>query len=109
MSLQVLFAGAAASTGTGGSSVGMYVGIAISIVVVLVLSVLLSIWCVRHRRLQRSFLDFTSSHYNTRTDNATFSNGELFISNHILYINVFVTNFMVVLYEQLVWFVGLLT
>jgi len=41
--------------------------------VVMVLTVLLGVWCVRHKRLQRSFMEFTSSRYNSRTDNATFS------------------------------------
>ena len=61
--------------GGGGKSIGMWVGIGVSIVVVLVLTVLLGVWCIRHKRLQRSFMEFTSSHYNSRTDNATFSGG----------------------------------
>ena len=34
------------------------------------------IYIVRHRRLQRSFLSFANSHYDTRSGTTTFSAGD---------------------------------
>ncbi|XP_076438284.1 sortilin-related receptor-like [Babylonia areolata] len=41
--------------------------------VVLALAVVAAVFIVRHRRLQRSFLAFANSHYNTRSGTTTFS------------------------------------
>ena len=37
----------------------------------LALVVLLGVYCVRHRRLQRSFASYASSHYDRRANSAT--------------------------------------
>ena len=42
-------------------------------VVVVALVVVATVFFVRHRRLQRSFLAFANSHYNTRSGTTTFS------------------------------------
>ena len=63
-------------TGMNKKSVGLYVGASLGGMALLVVTTLLTVWCIRHRRLQRSFLNFTSSHYNSRTENATFGGGK---------------------------------
>ncbi|XP_067676191.1 sortilin-related receptor-like [Haliotis asinina] len=42
-------------------------------VIVLILSTLLTVYIVRHRRLQRSFLAFANSHYDPRSGTTTFT------------------------------------
>ena len=41
--------------------------------VILVLVIALGIYFMRHRRLQRSFLSFANSHYDTRSERTTFT------------------------------------
>ncbi|XP_054168279.1 sortilin-related receptor-like [Oppia nitens] len=55
------------------SVIGVVVGIGI---IVTALVIALAIFVTRHRRLQRSFLQFASSHYNTRSDSATFTTND---------------------------------
>lgn len=43
-------------------------------IVVVGLMVLVMVFVVRHRRLQRSFLAFANSHYNTRSETTRFGN-----------------------------------
>ena len=44
--------------------------------VILALVVLLVVYMVRHHRLQRSFLSFANSHYDTRSGTTTFNTGD---------------------------------
>jgi sortilin-related receptor len=72
----------------------VYVAVAVAVVVVLALAASLVILLIRHRRLQRSFVNFVNPHYDTRSGAATFTDqtlGEIFypsnnniISNSIL-------------------------
>jgi hypothetical protein len=56
--------------------------------VIIALTVALAIFMLRHRRIQRSFLSFASSHYNTRSAFATFSaNDGLGMQSIILFVN----------------------
>ncbi|CAG7819925.1 unnamed protein product, partial [Allacma fusca] len=49
------------------------VGIVVTVIVVLaILIAALSVFIVRHKRLQTSFLNFASSHYSTQSGSATF-------------------------------------
>ena len=45
-------------------------------IIVIALVVALSVFIYRHRRLQRSFLSFASTHYSTRSGSATFTNND---------------------------------
>jgi len=54
-----------------------FVGIAVGVVVVIVvLAAGLVVFMIRHRRLQRNFLSFANSHYDTRSGAATFTTGD---------------------------------
>jgi hypothetical protein len=55
------------------SAIGVVIGIG---VIVVALTVALTVFVMRHRRLQRSFLSFASSHYNTRSGSATFTTND---------------------------------
>jgi hypothetical protein len=56
----------------GGMSRTVLLAIALPCAAVLVaLVVLLGVYCVRHRRLQRSFASYASSHYDRRANSAT--------------------------------------
>ncbi|CAG2103255.1 unnamed protein product [Medioppia subpectinata] len=55
------------------NAIGVVVGIG---VIVIALVVALTVFVMRHRRLQRSFLSFASSHYNTRSGSATFTTND---------------------------------
>ncbi|GAB6018639.1 hypothetical protein CHUAL_000319 [Chamberlinius hualienensis] len=46
------------------------------VIVILLLAVILGVYIIRHRRLQRNFLSFANSHYDTRSGAATFSTGD---------------------------------
>ncbi|XP_013407942.1 sortilin-related receptor isoform X2 [Lingula anatina] len=59
------------------SSNVLAVSCGVSGAVILVLVVLLGVYCYRHRRLQRSFLSFANSHYDTRSGRTTFGSGDL--------------------------------
>jgi len=45
-------------------------------IVIFILLLLLGVYMVRHRRLQRSFLSFANSHYDTRSGTTTISTGD---------------------------------
>lgn len=53
--------------------VGISVGVA---VVIVLLVVALVLFAIRHHRLQKNFLSFANSHYDTRSGAATFSTGD---------------------------------
>ncbi|XP_071441297.1 sortilin-related receptor-like isoform X2 [Hetaerina americana] len=58
-------------------STGNLVSVVIPVVcVVLVLAAVIAFLILRHRRLQRSFVSFANSHYDTRSGAATFSGGD---------------------------------
>lgn len=59
------------SVGTGGL-VGAVVG---ALAVLVALGLVLAFLVVRHRRLQRSFVSFANTHYDTRSGATTFSTG----------------------------------
>ena len=45
-------------------------------ILVVILTIALSIFVVRHRRLQRSFLSYANSHYDTRSGITTVNAGD---------------------------------
>ncbi len=53
------------SAGGGGSS-HVYVAVSIGVIIALALGASLVLLLVRHRRLQRSFVSFATTHFNTR-------------------------------------------
>jgi hypothetical protein len=46
------------------------------LLVIIALVAALGVFIFRHRRLQRSFVSFANSHYDTRSGAATFSGGD---------------------------------
>ncbi|XP_064651569.1 sortilin-related receptor-like isoform X2 [Lineus longissimus] len=62
---------------TQGLSMTNLIAIIVSMTVIcLVLAVALGVYFIRHRRLQRSFLSFANSHYDTRSGRTRFSTGD---------------------------------
>ncbi|XP_078593117.1 sortilin-related receptor-like isoform X1 [Branchiostoma floridae x Branchiostoma japonicum] len=47
-----------------------------TLLVIVVLAVALAVFIIRHRRLQRSFMSFATSHYDTSRGEATFTTGD---------------------------------
>lgn len=59
------------------SSTNMTAVLVPSLLIILVLILIAAFLVVRNRRLQSSFTRFTNSHYDTRSDAATFDNNGL--------------------------------
>ena len=69
--------GPAPGDGDGGVNNSTLVAILVPcVIIVLVLVSVLVVYVVRHRRLQRSFLSFANSHYDTRSGRTTFSSAD---------------------------------
>jgi hypothetical protein len=59
------------------SSSHVYVAVTVAVVIAVALGASLLVLLIRHRRLQRSFVSFANSHYDTRSEAATFSDQNL--------------------------------
>lgn len=62
--------------GNGSSNIWLIIGIASVTVLVILLAASLVYFVIRHQRLQRSFMSFANSHYDTRSGTATFEGEE---------------------------------
>ena len=66
------------------SSAHVYIAVAVAVIIAIALGASLLVLFVRHRRLQRTFVSFANSHYDTRSGAATFSDQNLGkITNHL--------------------------
>lgn len=63
-------------TAEAGSS-HIYVAVSIGVIIALALGASLVMLLIRHRRLQRSFSSFASTHFNTRSESTIFSDQTL--------------------------------
>jgi len=59
------------------SSAHVYIAVAVAVIIAIALGASLLVLFVRHRRLQRTFVSFANSHYDTRSGAATFSDQNL--------------------------------
>ena len=59
------------------SSAHVYIAVTVAVIIVAALGASLLVLFVRHRRLQRTFISFANSHYDTRSGAATFSDQNL--------------------------------
>lgn len=66
-----------ADDAAGGSSSHVYVAVAVGVVIAVVLAASLLLLLVRHRRLQRSFVSFASTHWNSGNPGVSFSDQTL--------------------------------
>ena len=62
-----------------------YVAVVVGVVIVAALVASLVFLLIRHRRLQRSFINFANSHYDTRSGAATFSDQSLGTCNFLIF------------------------
>jgi len=69
------------------SSAHVYIAVAVAVIIVIALGASLLVLFVRHRRLQRTFVSFANSHYDTRSGAATFSDQNLGNSINLIHIN----------------------
>ncbi|XP_019620636.1 PREDICTED: sortilin-related receptor-like isoform X1 [Branchiostoma belcheri] len=60
----------------GGGKGNLAAILAPTLLVIVVLAVALAVFIIRHRRLQRSFMSFATSHYDTSRGEATFTTGD---------------------------------